>query len=153
MDSTPAAGKQAPYTVSPEYLKLVYDATAGMDWPDVPGIKAPTWWKSLLEIVYNTALRRRTLFELRMDEIDWPNNCLRLKGERFNNGRPMIVHLNPAAMEALRRIRTARPELIFPTNATVKTFTIICTAWSIRPAFREINISACTSFARRRRRS
>ncbi len=118
----PRLESKLPITVSPEYLKLVYDATAGMDWPDVPGIKAPTWWKSLLEIVYNTALRRRTLFELRMDEIDWPKNCLRLKGERFKSGRPMIVHLNPAAMEALRRIRTPRRELVFPTNATAKRF-------------------------------
>jgi integrase len=110
-----------PRTVSPEVLKVVYDATAGMDWPHVPGVKAPAWWKSLLEVVYNTQLRRRTLFEMRMDEVDWQKNCLRLSGQRFKSGRPMIVHLNGAAMEALRRIRTAR-ELVFPTNANPKTF-------------------------------
>lgn len=118
----PRLETKLPRTVDPAVLKVVYDATAGMDWPDVDGIKAPAWWKSLLEIVYNTALRRRTLFELRMDEIDWQKNSLRLKGERFKSGRPMIVHLNPAAMEALRRIRTPHRELIFPTNATTTTF-------------------------------
>jgi integrase len=112
----PRLEKKLPRTIPPEVLKLVYDATAGMDWPEIPGIKAPAWWKALLEIVYNTALRRRTLFEMRMDEIDWGNNSLRLSAERFKTRQPMIVHLNPAAMTALRRIRTHR-ELIFPTNA------------------------------------
>ena len=110
-----------PRTLEPEVLKVVYDATAGMDWPQIPGIKAPAWWKSLLEVTYNTALRRRTLFEMEMDEIDWGKNCLRLKAERFKAGRPMVVHLNPAAMEALRRIRTNRV-LIFPTDADSSAF-------------------------------
>jgi integrase len=105
-----------PRTLAPEVLKLVYDATAGMDWPDVPGIKAPAWWKALLTVTYNTALRRRTLFEMGMDEIDWQKNSICLSAQRFKSGRPMIVHLNPPAMEALRRIRTNR-KLIFPIDA------------------------------------
>jgi integrase len=102
--------------ISPEMFKLVYDATAGMDWPTVPGIKAPAWWKALLVVTYNTQLRRRTLFEMRMDEIDWGTSCLRLPARRMKAGRPMIVHLNPPAMQALRGIRTAR-ELVFPFNS------------------------------------
>jgi integrase len=102
-----------PRFVAPEVFKLVYDATAGMDLPLVPGIKAPAWWKALLVVTFNTQLRRRTLFEMRMDEIDWQGCCLRLPAGRLKARRPMIVHLNTPAMQALQGIRTTR-ELIFP---------------------------------------
>ena len=99
--------------IPPEALKLLYDSTAGMDWPRVPGIKAPAWWKALLIVAYNTQLRRRTLFEMRMDEVDWEAGCLKLPACRFKAARPMVVHLNPAAPDALRSIRSNR-ELVFP---------------------------------------
>jgi integrase len=118
----PKAAMKLPRVLSPETFKVVYDATAGMDRPWVPGIKPPAWWKALLVVTYNTQLRRRTLFEMRMDEIDWGVSCLRLPAARLKGGRPMIVHLNAAALDALRKIRRAR-ELVFPTDwADEKTF-------------------------------
>ena len=117
----PRLETKLPRLISSEMLKVVYDATAGMDWPDVPGVKAPAWWKALLEVAYNTQLRRRTLFEMRMQEIDWGKNRLVLSGDRFKSGQPMLVHLNPAAVEALRGIRTAR-ELVFPFPGWEKDF-------------------------------
>ena len=117
----PRLETKLPRILSPETLKIVYDATAGMDWPKVPGIKAPAWWKTLLVVTYNTQLRRRTLFEMRMDEIDWPGCCLRLPGARIKGGRPLIVHLNATSLGALRRIRTAR-ELVFPCQGDKERF-------------------------------
>jgi len=116
----PRMETKLPRVIAPEVFKRIYDATAGMDWPQVPGIRAPAWWKSLLVVAFNTQLRRRTLFEMRMDEIDWQGHCLRLPAGRLKARRPMIVHLNAAAMEALRAIRTTR-ELIFPRNAKYHT--------------------------------
>jgi hypothetical protein len=117
----PRVEMKLPRVISPEMFKLVYDATAGMDRPWTSGIKPPAWWKALLVVTYNTQLRRRTLFEMRMDEIDWQIGCLRLPAARFKSRRPMIVHLNAAAVGALRGIRTAR-ELVFPTGANATTF-------------------------------
>jgi integrase len=109
----PRVTLKLPRVIPLEVFQAVYDATACMDAPRVPGIKPPAWWKALLVVAYNTQLRRRTLFEMRMDEIDWNGHCIRLPAERFKSGRPMIVHLNPAAVEALRGIRTDR-EFVFP---------------------------------------
>jgi integrase len=88
-------------------------ATVVMKVPKVPGIKPPTWWRALLLVAWNTALRVGTLLTMRMDEIDWQNQRLVLPAGRMKSRRPMIVHLNGAAMEALQSIRTDR-ELVFP---------------------------------------
>ena len=142
-----------PRTVSPEILKLVYDATAGMDGPTCPASRPrhggnPSW-KSPTTRSYDGG---RSL------KCGWmkstgAKNCLRVSGERFKSGRPMVVHLNPAAMEALRRIRTPpRIDLSAP-MPHAKTFYRLSTICRTRPAFLRKNISACTLSARRRRRS
>lgn len=110
---------KTPREIPGEILQQIYLATANMDVPWVDGIKPPAWWKALLVVAYNTQLRRRTLFEMRMEEIDWPNHRIILPAERLKAGRPMVVHLNPAAMEALQAIRTNR-ELIFPWPTSMK---------------------------------
>ena len=53
-----------------ELLGLVYTASVAMEEPRFPGVKAPAWWKALLAVAFNTQLRRRTLFEIRWDEVD-----------------------------------------------------------------------------------
>ena len=117
----PQTELKLPRVIPPGLFKVVYDATAGMDWPTVPGIRPPAWWKALLVVTYNTQLRRRTLFEMRMEEIDWPASALRLPAERIKGKRPMVIHLNAAAIAALRAIRTAR-ELVFPFQGHVTAF-------------------------------
>jgi integrase len=112
----PRLEMKLPRVIAPEMFEAVYVATAGMDWPNIPGVRAPAWWKALLVMAYNTQLRRRTLFEMRMDEIDWQAGYLLLPANRFKGGRPMMVHLNPPAMEALQQIRAPR-ELVFPVTA------------------------------------
>ena len=103
-----------PQIVPPEYLRQVYDATASMDCPWIlPSVKPPAWWKALLVTAFNTQLRRRSLFELRMDEIDWSNRRLRLPPERLKMGRPMIIPLNQTTLDHLQEIRGDR-ELVFP---------------------------------------
>ncbi len=111
---SPKAEDSVPRTVSPEILSAVYDAAACMDSPWVEGIKPPAWWKALIVLAFNTSLRRRTLFEMRLDEISWNERKILLGGDRFKNRRKMTVHLNAVALEHLQTIRAPQRELVFP---------------------------------------
>jgi integrase len=86
-----------------------------MNLPDIAGIAPAEWWRALIVVAYNTGLRRRALFSLRMDEIDWQGERLVLPPERLKSHRPQIIHLNATTLEHLRRIQGGR-ELIFPTK-------------------------------------
>ncbi len=109
----PRAEQKEPRTVSQEILSDVYLATVSMEEPRFPGVKAPAWWKALLAIAFNTQLRRRSLFEMRMEEIDWANRLLDLPPARLKSHRRQRIHLNAVSIEHLRMIRTDR-ELVFP---------------------------------------
>jgi integrase len=76
--------------------------------PQIPGVKAPAYWWALLTMAWNTALRRGTLFALRFDDVDWAGHRLVIPAERMKARRPLVLHLNQAAMVALRSIRTDR---------------------------------------------
>jgi len=108
----PREVQKIPRIIKTEYLSDCYLAAVGMDLPAIPGVKPPVFWRSLLTITWNTGLRRGTLFTMRFQEVDWDGNRLLLPAERMKSRRPMAVHLNSAAMAALRSIRTDR-DLIF----------------------------------------
>ncbi|MGO8748332.1 MAG: tyrosine-type recombinase/integrase [Thermoguttaceae bacterium] len=102
-----------PKIVPLELLASVYLAAAKMEYPSFPGIDAPTWWRSLLAVTFNTGLRRRTLFELHMDDIEWQQSQILVPPRRIKSQRPTIVSLNAVAFEHLHAMRTDR-EMIFP---------------------------------------
>ena len=102
-----------PRFVKLEYLSDVYRAAICIDHPKIPGIKPAAWWRGLLVLAYETQLRRRALWELRWDEVDFEGRLLNLPPRRLKSRRRQIVHLNPIAIAHLRKIRTGR-ELIFP---------------------------------------
>ena len=109
----PRIEERIPRFIAPELLGQVYLATVAMEEPRLPGIKAPAWWKALLVIAFNTQLRRRSLFTLRMSEIDFRNQWLNCPPERMKSCRRQTIHLNEMAMKHLLAIRTDR-ELVFP---------------------------------------
>ena len=109
----PKEVEKIPRTITPQQLSDCIMASVAMEVPKVPGIKPPAWWRALLLVCWNTGLRIGTLLSMRMDEIDWRQNRLVLAAARMKSRRPMIVHLNPAAIVALQSIRTDR-ELVFP---------------------------------------
>jgi len=109
----PRSEDKLPRIVTPDLLGQVYTATVAMEEPRLPGVKAPGWWKALLAVAFNTQLRHRTLFEMRMDEIDFAHCLLNLPPARLKSHRRHIVHLNEVAMRHLLMIRTDR-ELVFP---------------------------------------
>ena len=108
----PRQVQRIPRTVKLAYLSDCYLAAVGMDRPKFPGVRPPAFWRALLTVAWNTGLRRGTLFSMRSDEIDWTGCRLMLPAERMKSRRPMVVHLNPAALAALRSIRADR-ELVF----------------------------------------
>lgn len=109
----PVPQPKEPRFIPEERFNACYAAAAGMTIPDLDGFKPAAWWRALLVAAFNTQLRRRSLFEMRMADIDWTAGRLTLAGARMKTGRWHVVHLNAITMEHLRRIRTDR-ELVFP---------------------------------------
>jgi integrase len=108
----PSAQEKTPRVIPPETFKIVYDATAGMDRPWIEGVKPPAWWKAILVVAFNTLLRRRSLFALRMSDIDWQARCLRMPGKSMKSKRAQVIRLNETALAALQSIRGDR-EFVF----------------------------------------
>jgi integrase len=96
-----------------EYLGATYRAAHAAKYPDLPDLSAEAWWQALLAVTFNTGLRRRTLFELRMEWVDWKGRALNIPPKSFKTGHGQMVHLNPTAMNHLLLIRGER-ELVFP---------------------------------------
>jgi len=102
-----------PRTIELQQLSGCLLASVAMDVPRTPGVKPPAWWRALLTVAWNTGLRRGSLLSMRFSDVDWKNARAVLPGSRMKSRRPIVVHLNAPAMEALRSIRTDR-ELVFP---------------------------------------
>jgi integrase len=109
----PRREEKIPRTVPLDHLRDCLLAAIAMDWPRIPGVKPPAWWRALLIIAWNTGLRRGSLFTMRWSDVEWEKHRLVLPAARMKSRRPMIVHLNEHAMKALRSIRTERT-FIFP---------------------------------------
>jgi len=110
-----------PRILTAERIDAVYLAAVGMDKPRLPGIRAPLWWQTLIVVALNTMLRRRTLFALRMENVDWKQRRLLIPGRSMKSKRFHSVPLNPIAFEHLLRMRTDR-EMVFPWRAGVRHF-------------------------------
>jgi len=108
----PKVPQPVPKIVSAEHLSDCYLAAVGMEAPKIDGFKPAAWWRALLVLVYNTGIRRGTLLDLRMTDIDWKGSRLVIPPERMKSGRAHVIHLNKTALEHLRKIRTAR-EYVF----------------------------------------
>ena len=110
-----------PRTVPEELLNDVYLAAVCTNAPRIDGFKPPAWWRALIVLAVNTGLRHKTLFSVRMDEIDWQGRRLVIRPRSMKNRRPKVIHLNDTALEHLRKIRTDR-ELVFPWPFHPRTF-------------------------------
>ncbi len=106
---------RVPQIVSTEQLEAVYAAADGAMVPGVVGVRPSDWWRALLAVAYNTALRAGSLFAMRFDWIDWKRCELTIPPESMKTRRYQIVPLNEVAIEHLESIRTDR-ELVFEWN-------------------------------------
>ena len=111
----PKASYSLPKIVALNTLGQACAAAVCMDVPRIDNIKPAAWWRALLLVAYNTGLRRRSLLELRMSEVNWALHLLELPPSRMKSGRPHVCHLNDAAMATLDAIcRDRTRELVFP---------------------------------------
>ena len=99
--------------VTSEEMNAVYRTAATMNRPRLPGFEPAAWWRALLVVARNTGLRRRTIFQMRIDQVDWDKGKLDLPPELLKAGRAFTLHLTTTALEHLRGIRGVR-ELVFP---------------------------------------
>ena len=102
-----------PQIVASEVVGLVYEVAGRMDTPKIPGVDPADWWQALIAIGWNTGMRRGTIFELEMADVDWERRCLTIPPERLKADRGETIHLNPTAYAHLERIRGDR-KLVFP---------------------------------------
>ncbi len=112
----PRAEIHLPRIAPPEHLDACYRAAGGMDWPVVAGVEPAAWWRCLLVLVFNTGLRKRTVFELRWEHIDWQRCRIVIPACHMKSGRPLIAVLNTIAQRYLLSIRTDRV-LVFPRSS------------------------------------
>ena len=110
-----------PQIATLDQLDALYRSCVSADKPRLPGIKPPAWWRALLAVALGTGLRRRTLFEMRMEHIDWDKHLIIIPAKHLKTRKPQIVCLSHVALDHLRTIRTDR-ELVFPWPHTQHTF-------------------------------
>ena len=69
--------------------------------------QAPTWMPlrdaAILELFYSTGMRLSELAELNMDDIDTPNDCVKVLGK---GGKERIIPIGSYAMTAIQRYRS-----------------------------------------------
>jgi len=109
----PKALLRLPKLVELEQLQAVYLAAVAADVPRIPGIKPPAWWQALLVVALATAFRRRTLFALRMSDVNWRERCIIVDPSQVKNAVGRMMPLNDETFDHLQRIRTDRASL-FP---------------------------------------
>ncbi len=112
----PRSDNDDPRFIPLEIIGNVYQAAICMDEPRIEGIRPPDWWRALLVTAYCTQLRRRSLFELLWDEVDFSKGLMVLSPKRMKARRRHIVHMNKAVVAHLKKIlNPSKPrELVFP---------------------------------------
>jgi integrase len=78
------------------------------------GIPAASWWVSLILTLYDTGLRRKAAFGIRVDELDFTTHILRVPAERMKNRVEQYFRLHPQTMEAIADSFPPRRQLLFP---------------------------------------
>ena len=104
---------KTPTIVTVEQLELVYEAASKMEMPNSSGILPVKWWRALLSVAINTALRRGSLFALQWQWVDFKNHKLVIPADAMKRNRPHVVPLNADALAHLESIRR-KSGLVFP---------------------------------------
>lgn len=129
----------------------LYRAAVAMEFPQAFGFKPPAWWKALIAVAYNTALRRRALLSICFDDVLWDERALIVRPQYVKTGRGLLLPLNDVALAHLRNIRTDR-QCVFEWPTIVVTFTLVSAGWPRRLVCRSKRPSACTRCGGRPRR-
>jgi integrase len=120
----PREEQQIPRAIALDRLADVYESARMMDCPEGLDFPPVLWWRSLLSVALNTALRRNNLFSLRWEYVYLEKHQVVIPAERMRKGRrPHLVPLNADAVAHLRSIRgDATADFVFPWPYTAKSF-------------------------------
>jgi len=97
----PPRQQKMPEVVPLEFLDRCYRAAQMMDKPLFMGITPEKWWRALLVIALNTALRRSSLLKLRWEYVDIERNLIILPAEILKSRRPLVLPISPTMREHL----------------------------------------------------
>jgi len=100
--------------VDDQVMSRVYSSCIAATLPRVERIKPAAWWRALFSFSAYTGLRRRAIFALRFQDVDWRTGRLTIPGKMMKTGRWQSRLLDAATLQHLRSIRTSIPrELLF----------------------------------------
>jgi integrase len=105
--------RQAPEAWTDEQCARIVAAAGELQRPDIGGIPAGKLMKAAILIVWWTALRRRSLLEIRVADIDLAG-WLVIPGERIKTGVGLKFKLGQDAVAAIGEILHPERELLFP---------------------------------------
>lgn len=89
-----------------EAIEAVYVAAVAASLPNLPRIKPPAWWRALLVVALNTALRRRSLFALEWGNVRWDDRLLIMSATQMKSGRSKAIPMTDAVCQHLQSIRS-----------------------------------------------
>jgi len=141
-----------PRIVSDEVFDLLYQTADQMDWPRIGKLKPCKWWRALLCVALNTALRRGSLFTLKWADVNLEAAELRTRPEDMKTRREIMLPLNETTIDHLRQIQFPTRDLVFRTKHNVTCFhdqfrklqTLAGIAPEDRVTLHQIRKTACT---------
>lgn len=106
----------------------------------VSGVAAAAWWTALVLVGFDTGIRRRALFAIRFNDLDFEHFVLRVPAESMKTLVAQSFKLHPQTIEAILATVPPDRELVFPLGCA------ICT---IETRWKEILIDAGLDCGRR----
>jgi integrase len=106
--------RNAPDAWSVDELRSIFQAAAAFNADAWYGpMPVPHWWVAALQVVYETAIRRRSLLAIRPENIELRHGTLYVAGEDMKDGDGQEYQLSRGAVAAVGRIWHPRRKFIF----------------------------------------
>jgi integrase len=105
--------RDAPDAWSLDELSQIVAAARSIDRPPIGGIPVREYYPALILVGWYTALRRRSLAEIRSVDVDLAGGWVNVPGSQIKNGHGMRLRIGADAIEAVRAIFDVERELLF----------------------------------------
>ncbi len=114
--------QEEPDAWSPEEVARIMQAPASEEFRSrcrgmICGIDPTLWWQAILSVAFYTAIRRRSLLELRMEDVDLDAALIVVRGKSMKNRRGRRFRIGPDCVAVLRAIWEPKRDLLFPCTA------------------------------------
>lgn len=113
--------KQQPDAFRPEELERIFAAATKFRPGDSYGpVPCSLWWPAALFVLYETAIRRRSLLMIRTDDVDPVEGVLYVRGEDMKDAEGQEYELSPLAVQAISRIMPPPRTYLFRSDDSVR---------------------------------